>query len=408
MSAYNNRNEWASVIQAQSYANLKHEMEEKSLKTLSKQVYQIELETQLKEKQQLKAKEVQEKGSDAQVIKQYSDALEKYEKELKNNKKRRQENLSLEYSSNINNKYMRNADKINFEKTQDKKIIDNVISQLEKDNLLRLYKKEQKIQSEKNFLSSSIKFKEFENQKRLEEKLKDQVLIQRSIENTDKRDKDHRDFFEKIYKTTEEKAKVYEKVISDIRNKEIEKSEIVSLWEEQANKKHQQNELFKIQNTLKTREEYKKILETQLANKNTQKFFDKLMTEKEKSLNSDIIKKIEKNEDVEFRAVPGIHPRISPLQYSFKKAYRNFTGSSEDFSGLSHRNLNQSSFKSPVLYNSNKNPHFDSSSSFKRDTDKHNPITNPLGSTYQNKNSFFRGRGLASLKSGNIFYNNYN
>ena len=118
-------NDWADVIQDQSYANIKSEAQERSLKNLNKQVYKSELENQFREKQIQRENERQLRELDAQLLYQKKDAFTKYEEKAKNEKKKFQEQLSLEYNSDIINKAIQKRNQADSELNQDKNMLNN-------------------------------------------------------------------------------------------------------------------------------------------------------------------------------------------------------------------------------------------------------------------------------------------
>ena len=445
-------NDWADVIQAQSYANIKSEAQERSLNNLNKQVYKSELENQFREKQIQRENERQLRELDAQLLYQKKDAFTKYEEKAKNEKKKFQEQLSLEYNSDIINKAIQKRNQADSELNQDKNMLNNIKSQFERDNLKKQLYKDEIINSELDFLQSQSKFRQEENRKREMEKKFEQEIVMKNIERVNRRDQDYRDHLEKLARENELKSKAYEKVISDSNNKEFQKAEIFSLWEKDASKKMHEKELrlleqklnskreisFALQQQLfeknqkkqqeleyfnlekkraeensirnrlfeektkneltKSKDDYKKILDSQKEQKNYEKFNEKLMSPKEKNLNLGILKRIENKQDIEFTGVPGIHPRVSPLQNSFKRAHKSLAGFPDEFPGKHSRNISQELLHPNVLQ-SIESSRLNSVASFHIDPSKHDPIVNPLGSQHPiNLNThLLRGKGLALL-----------
>ena len=222
-------NEWANVILAQSYANLKQETEEKSLKNLNKQIYKDELDHQYQQKKLQKEKITQEKQIETQIRKQKEEALKIFEEKCKLDKKKTQEELSLEYSSIILNKKAQKHLQEKKELNSDKNILESIKLQINRENIQKWHQKEKNIQSEQNFLYTSAKLKEdYYSKKKQAEKKMDQDLALQNIEKYNKREQDYKNFFEKIDKEKEAKKKVFDKVIEDTILKEKQKNEIFS------------------------------------------------------------------------------------------------------------------------------------------------------------------------------------
>ena len=456
---YKQPNEWTDIIQAQSYAHIKSENEERSLKNLNKKVYKAELEAQFREKQLQREKEKQFKEIDSKMISQCTKALENYDSKLKSDKKRLQERLNIDYKSDINSKTEHKINQHFSELLEDKNTISNVKSQAERDSFLQRSRKQEKINSELDYLNSKSKFKEIEELKRINEKVNDQQLIFKNIEKVNKRDQDHRIFLEKIDRENEAKKRAYDKVIYDTQNKELKRYEIISSWEKETSDKEKQRYMLDLErklnskreinyvlsqqldektkkkeqslsvlnqerkkieenllslrsseekakfDLLKSQERYKQVLDFQKAEKYLERFNEKLLSPKEKTMNSGILKSIGSKEEIEFRGIPGIHPRVSPLLSSFKRAHRSLAGIPDELTVPLRKNLSQSINEPNTVRNISEYSRINSVNSYLVDVDRHNPITNPLGAVIPSHNNahLYRGKGLASLTSGNIF-----
>lgn len=451
-------NEWAGVIQAQSYANLKHDLEEKSLITLNKQLYKSELESQFQEKQAKKEQEKQFHDLESQVMQKNVKAFENYQEKLKNDKKIQQNVLFNEYFSNISQKRnLRLAEK-NQALESDKEFVNKAKLQQQNDEYLKRNQKQEKNSLEQNFLLARNRLKDEEVKVKETEKKIDQELIQLNIEKVNKRDQDYKNLFENIERNAEIKKKVYEPVSNASQMRIYQNYDVINNWEKEAKKKQQDKELQELQKKLnnrreiseglksqlneknkkfemlkadynleknlvteniniykstvekakiekaRAREDYFKDLAAQKAEKDLQKMTSKLMNDKEKVLNSELLKKIDQKQEIEFRAVPGLHPRVSPLQNTFNRAHKSMTGFPEPTPQSNGRNISQEA-RDFNMSSQNQDYQRLSPPSYDVDFTKHNPITNPIGSPNQNyfNSPFYRGKGISSLNTGNIF-----
>ena len=138
----------------------------------------------------------------------------------------------------------------------------------------------------------------------------------------------------------------------------------------------------------KRKEYYKSILDLQTKEKDQEKLKKYAMDEKEKILNGQLIRKIEKNEEYDFKGIPGVYKSISPLRSSLSRGYQT-SALPHEYTYNSMRNENK------LCY-----PEDKQKLSYENGLEKHNPITNPVGdiSPSQSQKNFYRGRGLSNLK----------
>ena len=144
----------------------------------------------------------------------------------------------------------------------------------------------------------------------------------------------------------------------------------------------------KLSEAARMKKQYSEILNAQINNKTIiKKLESQALSKPEKDFNSGVLKKIEKKEDFYLVSVPGFQKSDYPAEKCLSKSFAHFpiTKSIED---------NDHSVENKV-YNLRR------SQMLSFDCNRHNPISNPIG-TYENycKRNNKRGKGLALLNVG--------
>ncbi|CAG9310991.1 unnamed protein product [Blepharisma stoltei] len=462
---YQRPNDWAALVEAQSKANLMQEKADAELASLNKRLLRDELDRQLQEKEQQRRDEQMLREIEANLMLKKSKAIQDYDQRAKQEYKYMQQQLGQEYQDMSSYKAQLRAQMNQQEKSADKSWLNTLSNQMDRDNKMKRDLKEEKVRTEMEVLRLKEQQREYERQQRENERLRDQELIRQNIERVNLRDQKLMDFNKNLDEQRTNKAVVYDPVARENLEKEIKKVEVVNQWENEARRraeekmnqererrmankqetiqtlqqqlqeKNMKREMERmdferekqtiqrqVENTksyetqlkflrAKEKEEYKQVLENQSQNKMMQKYNELKMDEKEKQIFSPILTS---NEDLEFKAVPGIHPRESPLQKAFLRAHRSFSQlpnpnspTSRDPSpgGLSRNASNFGDDKSfagsPV--NGSFSNRKTSRNEFFFDPQKHDPIINPLGANIPRPgfgSTFQRGKGLSLLHVG--------
>lgn len=449
MASVNNPNDWQKVIRAQSDYHYKQLLEEKSLEVLNKELYKSELERQLNEKSLKKIRETQESRTENQIMTEKIRSYKAGEQNKQSLKKDLQNYLSSEYSSEIQNKNFQKKQETFKNIKEDQEILNSAKRQLDNFIDFKRSMKVEKIIEEKDFLRSKSKEKEMIAKQREAEKKVDQELIFENIQKLTQREIQMQENLRKIEQKRAERVKVFEPVINDMYMKDIQKKSVIENWEKQVGKRQEEEELRKLQMKLENKRKLADGLKSQIEEKvmkkdlqvkdfNVEKlqmdetvrnykfdvenskygqvksqrdYFEYLkkqkldfdlrkmnqnsMSPKERGVNQDILKKIEKNEEIEFRGVPGCHPRVSPLQLSIPRAYKGSAGSL-DLSRLRSSSQNIQNYDNVDGQNIGM---------LRPELKIHNPITNPIGENLrlEHNSITYRSRGMNSFGSDNIF-----
>ncbi|CAG9323488.1 unnamed protein product [Blepharisma stoltei] len=463
---YQRPNDWAALVEAQSKANLMQERADAELASLNKKLLREELDKQLQEKQQQRLEDQMLRDIEANVMLQKGKAIKDYDQRAKQEYRYMQQQLGQEYQDMSSYKAQLRAQMNQQEKSSDKSWLNSISNQMELDNRTKKQLKEEKIKTELEVLRLKEWQKETERKQRENEKLRDQELIRQNIEKVNLRDQNLADFNRNLDEIRKNKTVVYEPVARFNLEKEIKKVEIVNQWENDARRRaeekanqEREKKMASKQDTIQTlemqlqeknakremermqferekqnmqkqvestrnyevqmkalrareKEEYKQVLEDQSQNRMMQQYNELKMDEKEKQIFSPILAS---KDDIAFKAVPGIHPRESPLQKAFLRAHRSFSQlpnvsqcNSRDPSPSGFQR-NPSNFGDDKLYGGG-SPTSDifsikrtSRNEFFFDPQKHDPIVNPLGASIPRPNfgaSFQRGKGLSLLHVG--------
>jgi hypothetical protein len=446
-------NDWSNVIRAQSEVYSKQVLEEKNLEQMNKELYKQELENQLRQKEQQKLKERQEAALEKDLVTEKIRSFQAFQQRSKEEKQSVKNYLNSEYSSDIQQKSSLKREEAVKNLKEEQKILHNAREQLE--NLIEFNKnsKFHKTNEEQDFLRSKFKEKEDSFKKKLQEKNSDQGMIQGNIEKFNRRDMEIQENLKKLELQRSEKMKIFEPVIFEAYQKEKSKDSIIANWERQSQSKQKEEELLKLQqklenkrkladglkdqlqekvvkhgkmlnefdlekakmdqqlsnyrleaekmknNQIKSQRDYFEFLQSQKFDFDMKKASQNVMSPQERVLNQDILRNIGKNEDVVFRGVPGLHPRVSPLQNSFLRAYKGST----DNVNLSHLRSSSQNFQNYSELDTQR-----SQKVTRFDDLKHNPISNPVGESYHiGVNSpYYRGRGMKYIQPSNIFKKN--
>ena len=453
MASSKQLNDWADVIRAQSELFLKQTFEEKNLEAVNKELYKQELENQLRHKELQKIKEKQEAEQEKNLVTEQIRNYQAFQQRNKEEKQSLRNYLSSEYTANIQNKSLVKREE-NFRNLKEEQVLlNNAKTQLE--NLMEFNRsvKTKQVEQEKDFFWNKMKEKDDAVVKKFNEKKTDQDLIHENIDRISKREQEFHNNIKKIDQQRSERMKKFEPVINELQKKESSQNSIITSWENQVQRKQKEEELRRLREKLenkrklaeglkyqlqdkerkqnqilsgldlekiqmsehinsyrkdtenwrnsqiKSQKDYFEFLQNQKADFDFKKSSQNLMSPKEKDINKDILRKIDRKEEVQFTGVPGLHPRVSPLQNSFLRAY-NGSSDSVNISHLRSSSQNFQHYSEIESQGSQKLTRFQA--------ERYNPITNPISDHHPvvSNTPYYRGNGMKFIQPTNIFKKN--
>ena len=451
MNKSRKQNDWEKIVKAQTYSIQAADFQEKSLIDRNKKNYSKALESQLQEKSLAKAKELKSKEQDALMIysnlndfNQFQERKQIFHKELK-------KQMYEELSNHTLNKELNNSRSAAMELAVDNKNLDESRTRISQEEVIRANKKKERENQEVNFLN--LKYLRNEREKKMKEleKKSELDLVHGSIEKINKQEKDYLDMYTEILNKQNMKSKSYSQVAIDKQLGEIAHHELISKWDNEYKQKllaqekqdiefrrrrkleeglilqqqiyeksiikeqeklqiekekeyidltalrHKHNDYIRKLEENSRKEQYRNILEAQLEHRRIEKLNENTLNFKEQLAHSPILRLVERNEEIEFKGIPGVYKERSPLKsalLSNSKSQRLFhpvktsvnlvktpTFSPEPTPKIVPRKISRHRTESDFHL------------------EKHNPITNPIGdiSPCRSHSSFHRGRGLSKL-----------
>jgi len=430
-------NDWAPVIAAQQESTVKKDQEERQLNSLNKKLYKQELDKQLLEKKNASQKDQQYRQLENQYIRQKERAIKDWDSYSKQQQRLMQEHWAKEYETEMQQRTNQQANQFQNELAKDRQWLEALKrQQAEHEESLRQMK-EIKNKSEKQVLYEKQLAKEQENQRKQLEKLKDQEMIQKNIEEMQRRSREFSQLIHQKDREIQKKTQAYQPVAQDSQKKNYLFYNLERKWEEDHKRKQEEdlqrqlrrrqenlfNTNYTIHNQLQERmaqkqrekedfekekkqvrdyeqhfrehqnqikqkqqqekQDYHSFLAQQKEEKDSEKMKQLKMNDRERRFHSEFIQT--ENKDFNFPGVPGAHPRESPLQSTFKRAYN------------SYRHIPSNP---PSKASSN---HGDRDSrEYLFDPRKHDPIVNPLGATVPRpmNSPLTKGKGISLLYAG--------
>lgn len=435
-------NDWKIFADLQANAYSLQKFQEKALSRFSKDFYRSEIQSQLKEKNEKKYGEVLEKQQAAfdmtNTLKQ-EEALKLSESQRTINEKKRYLNDCLQQ---LQSKISKTQESFSNNRETELNILRYHRLSEESAKALQSLRKTQRISSFQQYM----KQKSLEDQKKAQdleaEKIKDQELVNESIEMFNKCQVE---YCEKM-KNIEKKQKEYQKVYADVQKmnswKARNKSELVRKWEADKDLENEAKQVIHFETKQKQKKAQNKAIKSQIEEKEEQKKREKLQKTQEKEysdltvLKEKLMKKQEKVNEAEFKNYykrtlqyqigekeqekfneNTLNEREKQMNRQIIEKYNN--GEGIDFKGVPGLNKSQSALKNMLLreklvgkfYSPQKVPGWENEEfspnkrekscepSFFKDSlgEKHDPILNPIGSSRiinrekSNEPSFFYG-----------------
>jgi hypothetical protein len=397
-------------------------------------MYKSVIDAQVQYKATMRQKDLAAKEQEALSQYRSLNDYEQFKSSQKTLNRLTKNSLFQAYTDQINSKQKKIQENLTREKQFDQKMLSLNQLAIENSKTLENLRKTQRISAYQDFLDE----KYYENLKKQEEKSKEKLKeaqnLHESIESFYKNQEDYYNTLARIEHRQQVNQKSYKPVQQSENLRNRSRSEVILKWEEEAEQKKlaleavenekrkkmlrsethallaqmnekvmkkdweksqmvlekQSSDLNILRNNLQNdhsrsfnqefKENYKKCLIDQIGQKEDERFRENLLNEREKIVNQDVLIKSTTGQDLDFKAIPGLH-RSQSVARPWSRA------SNESESDL------QNSMK--IL---KKNPfHSENYSSLSLDLKKHDPIVNPIGFSFDSNRSFRRGRGLATL-----------
>ena len=426
---YSNKSkaEWSAVIKAQDETSKILMKQEQEIKKKSMIKYKEELDKQIQQKHQNMVEDHDDMKDQREYLKEQSEVMKKFETQKKTsdrkyekvylhaNKddesiKRKKQIKELEYDRELENKRIK--DSLDFEQkrkneelalkskiiTEQQKLIDQSMkAKMDRVTMIEAEKEKERKMIEKNIevmKNREQSFKNFYDQKiaNLEHKSK---LFQPIMD----KDRFHQDLINKRNQDWEKISQ--EKVLNREKFEEMTRKKAVTDMrfelDRQINEKHQkklidlqesfreqevarslaQNDMMKqkaeIESKRKKMIELKGFLEKQLDQKQ-RNLENHYMDPIEQKMNHKILEQVSAQKPVAFVGVPGVHTSESPLKNSYERVFKEHI--------LDRRDIRDGEISSESFHSVSKSfSGYPEKNKFKSvDLNKHDPITNPIGS----------------------------
>ena len=425
-------NDWKQFIDFQAKTVKLQDSQANALKQQNKEHYRSIIEAQIQYKALQKQRDLEAKEQEALSLYQSLNDYEQFKSSQKTLNSLTKNSIFNEYSKQVSSKHEKLQELYNKDKELEKAIIANNKKAIESSINLEKLKKTQTISSFQDFLNykNSETLKKHENE--IRSKLRERQILNESSESFFKNQRDHYNTLSKI----EEKQQIYQQSYIPVQSSENfrrrSRSELVEKWEaeverkktaqeiceferktkqkrseiqilqNQINEKIQQKNMEKlqisfekqssdlgiIQNRIQKnqqkeflndfKKDYGKNLESQIWEKEQERFRENTLTAKEKMVNKEIFDKSSNGEEMDFKAIPGLHRSQSVRRPSSRLS---------EISG----------FETLIKQENPKKMCLNSSFASEKSITSHNPITNPIGYSLDLNRSFHRGRGLLTL-----------
>lgn len=432
-------NDWKKVIDAQTIATFNQDVREKNLKKAITNLYKKQIDFQLTEKQQRAIEEEYKKENEALSMYKTCNEYENFKAMQHHEKKAEKYNLFSDYIGQLTHKESKKKFESLKDYEKDQEIIDQNAQAIEQARYLENQKKNERVNLENEFLWQKSLEKNWRSVQEIKEKELDKELIAESMERAQKCQREYALKMNDIEKKLDKNQKSYLKASQNASLRHMATSGLFEKWEndvkvksrmqdykEQKRKAHQkylennalqqqlQEKYFKQemdkQNTQQEKIEsdlaihqfqktekqqkvddfYQKmqlsnVLQTQMRDKEIEKVLVNTFSQREKDINREIL---EKNEEINFKGIPGVFRSQSSLESSCGKIKR--IRDSENVSVCS-------GFDSPDIMKNKRMSYTRYENPSRTSDNRHNPITNPIGQSVPSGKSFLRGKGLITL-----------
>lgn len=425
-------NDWKQFIDYQAKTVKHQDYQANLLKQQKKEHYRSIIEAQIQYKAAQKQKELQLKEQEALELYQSLNDYQQFKSSQKTLNTLTKNSIFHDYSKQVALKKQNLEETHKKDKEFEKNFIIHNKQAIESSKTLENLKKTQTISTFQEFIAekNNETLKKHEND--IKNKFKERQLLNESTESFYKNQRDYYNTLSKIQEKQQAYQKMYVPVQTSENSKRRSRSELIEKWEDEAerkktaqeicelerkkklkrfeiqtlqnqiNEKKQQKDLEKLQvswdkqssdlNIVQNRiqknqqkefldefkKDYKSNLEGQIWEKEQERFYENTLNRTEKVINKEIFDKSSNGEEMDFKAIPGLHRSQSVRRPSSRLSEINGFEAVAKVESRSKGGLNCS---------------FSSEKSFF----KHDPITNPIGFSLDANRSFRRGRGLATL-----------
>jgi hypothetical protein len=433
-------NDWKAYIDAQVTSTKKQDRNEAEVKRLSKSYYKSIIDSQLEHKKATRAYEASAKEEEALKVYKSLDDYQQFRKNQREAKNQRQTGLFRDYSNQLLMNAAYRERRNNVELTLEKKLVreNEMIARKQKE--IELNRKFERIKAENEFIQEKNREKQNESIKQVIETHHDKELIDESMNNSTKYQKEYANTLKKIADKQSKYEAVYQQVMKNNKIHHRTTSALISKWEAEAlNKsiaidaiekekkarqkkiehqtlKNQINEKIKAKllakedtskekdnmdltllrykfvnekektEQTKKKEHYKAILDHQIREKQVEEQNKDCLTFKEKEYHGYINEKVRNNEEIDFKGIPGVYRSQSTLRTSFmndRKLCQTPLSSMENESFIEHSGRKSTLKTSHSI----------------ADFTKHDPILNPIGTSFEHNANYHRGKGLKYLNN---------
>jgi hypothetical protein len=419
------QSEWAIVIKAQDQASQKLLKEEQDLQKKIKIRYKQELDKQLQAKDLVNKSAIDYRNDEKIFSTAQQIAIKNYECQKKNNDRSYQKIFLDAGKEDLDKKNKLIQLQLTKEKITEQERIKRTQMELETEKLIEMASKSKRIKQEQEEFNRQEAEKMKKIQMDKQQQINDRKMIEKKIEEMKSKENSYKEFYEKKIKDLETKMKNYKPVIdTDIekqefirkRNeewetttkekqllkqkldeeaknravsemkyeleKQIDYKKIYKNNEIQESIKHQQIAKFiahqekmkqeiEYDKKIKEKEQLRNVYDQQIQEKNNQHLQEFLMDQREKRIHEGVLRNLYGGGLVSFPSVPGVHTTEPPIKQLFDKIYPDDKNDSDSTPGKNlYQNQSRSYENSP-----NKNNYFFP------DPYKHDPITNPIGSS---------------------------
>jgi hypothetical protein len=291
------QDEWGVIINKQAELNQRREQEEKIRQQKEKERYRSELEQQALFNQKRKEEEQRLREAESLTIKLQAKAFQSEEERRKYQESQLHKSLADEYLTQASSLKTRQQVELQSKLKEEQDLIRFNQALLEEDRRRKLQQREKLFQDDQEMLQGKSISQRRRQQEAKNQMLQDLDLLRMKKEAEEKKEKDYRDYFERVSDQQAKKQQLYSQKVAVIN---AEKDFHINSWVNKSVDDYQRSVQEKMEKDRKARqahlENVNQTLKHQLDEKNKNEM---LRSEEKKRLADELQRKIDENKRIE-------------------------------------------------------------------------------------------------------------